>query len=124
MTADEHPAILANMFSQELLEAIDAAFAELTDSTMADIQRRTALTWAGRSLAAYEYFEATANVGALRDAVAWLHDAGEYAHEALEHAALHPDPSVLDELRPLLLSAARRAELHQIFMPREYGYAA
>ncbi len=91
------------MFSQELLEATDKALDELTASTMAEIQRSTALTWAGRALAAYRYFEQTGEIG-------WLLDAADYGHEALEHASLHPDPSVLDLVRPAILAAAQRAQ--------------
>lgn len=103
------------MFTQELIEATDKALAELTVTSIAEIQRATALTWAGRSLAAYHYFEQTGDIG-------WLLDAADYGHEALEHASLHPDPSVLDVVRPAILAAATRA--HQIVGPMRAMRAA
>jgi hypothetical protein len=67
-------------------------------ATIESIQAATAITWAGRALEAYENFVRTTNFD-------WLRDADEYMHEALEHAALHPDPAVLDEVRGALLAA-------------------
>jgi hypothetical protein len=88
--------------TQELVAAYERARAELTDKTLDMVQRETAFAWAGRALASYEFFRTT---GDWR----WLLDAHEYAHEALEHAALNPDPAVLDVIRPVLLGAAEMA---------------
>jgi len=90
------------MLAPELFEAIDKAHDELSVSTLDDVQRRTAFTWAGRALVAYEFFDQTGDIR-------WLLDGAEYAHEALEHAALHHDPDVLDSVRPPLLHAAAHA---------------
>jgi hypothetical protein len=97
------------MFSQELLDAIDKADSELRAITIEDVQRSTCFTWAGRALKAYEFYFETNDIR-------WLMDAADYAHESLEHGALHHDPSVLDSVRPALLAAAARAH-HQLFAP-------
>ena len=67
---------------------IDRAVVELERKTLNDIQVETALTWAGRSCAA-----------AMNDNLA---DAIEYAHEAIEHAALSGHGALLDEIRTAL----------------------
>lgn len=93
---------------QALIAATDAAIAELHVQTIEDIQRSTAFTWAGRALAAYHFFAMTGDVR-------WLLDAADYAHEGLEHASLHPDPAVLNVVRPALLAAADHALTHHVF---------
>lgn len=65
----------------ELNAATAKAAEELSVSSLYEIQCRTAVTWAGRALAAYSMY---ANTGKLQ----WRLDAEEYAHEALEHGAL------------------------------------
>ena len=67
------------------------ALGELQDMTLKQIQVETAYKWAGRALAA-------ANLGL-------GHDAIEYAHEALEHAALSGKDTVLREIREALKRA-------------------
>lgn len=67
------------------------AFSELRSKTLKQIQVETAYKWAGRACAA---------------ALMGLHDdAEEYAHEAIEHAALSGDDRLLGVVR----DAMRRA---------------
>jgi hypothetical protein len=68
-------------------EQIEAATTELTQKSLAEIHRETAIAWAARGAAAMRLYEASNE----DDAVEWLVDAGEYLHEALEHAALATD---------------------------------
>lgn len=68
-----------------LLDAITKAEEELDRVTLHDVQIKTAYTWAGRAI-----------VAARRG----MHDdAHEYAHEAIEHAALTGNDKVLQEIR-------------------------
>lgn len=67
---------------------IDRAVVELERKTLNDIQVETSLTWAGRACAA-------SMSGNLADAI-------EYAHEAIEHAALSGSVSLLDDVRTAL----------------------
>lgn len=69
------------MLDAELDAAMTKAFRELSQKSLYVVQCETAVTWTGRALAAYEMFTHH------RDPQ-WLSDAREYAHEALEHAAL------------------------------------
>jgi hypothetical protein len=69
---------------------ISKAATELRDKSMRDIQIETALTWAGRAIVA-------ASQGS--------DDAVEYAHEAIEHAALSGDFDLLRSLRETLVRA-------------------
>ena len=65
--------------------AIDAAHEELQEKDVHVIQRETAFKWAGRACAA--------------KALGLDEDVHEYAHEALEHAALCLDEAVLRTVR-------------------------
>lgn len=67
--------------------SIVAAIEELSEKSLRDVQRETAYKWAGRACAA-QHLE-------LGD------DVHEYAHEALEHAALCPDEKVFREVKRL-----------------------
>lgn len=67
---------------------IQRAVDELSVKSLADIQIETALTWAGRACAA-------SHIGRLADAV-------EYAHEAIEHAALSGHDTLLQQIRSAL----------------------
>ena len=67
------------------------ALNELQSMSLKQIQVETAYKWAGRALAA-------AHLGK-------SHDAIEYAHEALEHAALSGRDVVLREVREALKRA-------------------
>jgi hypothetical protein len=60
---------------------IKQARVELRTKSLVQIQTETAWTWASRAAAAYEYYRAS-------KITQWLLDAEEYAHEAIEHAAL------------------------------------
>lgn len=64
---------------------IRRAATELRQKSLNDIQVETAKVWAGRAIAA-----AKLGLG---------HDAIEYAHEAIEHAALSGKDSLLREVR-------------------------
>jgi hypothetical protein len=67
-----------------MLAYIESGLADVTTKTLNEIQIETAYVWAGRACAA-------ASVG--------LHDdAREYAHEAVEHAALSGRLDVLSEI--------------------------
>lgn len=61
---------------------------ELARKSLKDIQTETAYKWAGRALAAA--------------AMGKGHDAIEYAHEAIEHAALCGKDGVLREVRDVM----------------------
>lgn len=66
-------------------EYVRKAAIELRQKSLNDIQVETAKTWAGRAIVA-------ADLGL-------LHDAIEYAHEAIEHAALSGKDSLLRDVR-------------------------
>lgn len=70
-----------NYLKAQIDAAAHAALAELQSLSIDDVQRATAITWAGRAVAAYALFEQTGNIYRLLDAE-------EYGHEAIEHAAL------------------------------------
>lgn len=74
--------------SDRLTPYITKAAAELRHKTLRDIQIETALTWCGRACAAA--LSGTVNGGA---------DAIEYAHEAIEHAALSGSDTLLRDVR-------------------------
>lgn len=83
---------------QQLLAATDTAIAEFQHQTIEDVQRNTAVTWAGRAAGAYHLYVQTGRMQMLLDAM-------EYHHEALEHAALvESDPGVLDQVRHYLMA--------------------
>ena len=66
-------------------KSIGDALVELRKKTLRQIQVETAYKWSGRACAA-------AMLGR-------MDDAEEYAHEAIEHAALSGDDSLLAEVR-------------------------
>lgn len=69
----------------ELSPHITAGMQELSTKSLLTIQRETALKWAGRAVAA---------------TVLQRHDdAHEFAHEAVEHAALSGDDNLLGFIR-------------------------
>lgn len=80
LTADDY----ADLFEHHIAEAKN----ELAEKSLLDIQLETALKWCGRACAA-------ADKGI-------EHDATEYAHEAVEHAALAGDDKLLDAIRQAL----------------------
>lgn len=67
------------------------ADAELRAKSLADIQLDTAYTWASRAVVAMRFYQ---NTGETR----WWSDAREYAHEAIEHAALNGDPVLVQAI--------------------------
>jgi len=70
---------------------VQRALAEFRQGrTIRDIQHETALVWAGRAIAAR--------------AIGQNEDAVEYAHEAIEHAALSGVPGLIDDVRRALHS--------------------
>ena len=84
------------LVQQQLLAATDNGVSELHQKTIEDVQRETAVTWAGRAAAAYHLYAQSGNVQMLLDAQ-------EYHHEALEHASLDDgDPSVYETVRHYL----------------------
>ncbi len=74
-----------------IAEHLEAACAELRVTTKAQIDAATAATWGARAVAAYGFYAATCDIG-------WLKVAVEYAHEALEHAA-GGTPGTLEHIR-------------------------
>lgn len=73
--------------NKALVACIESAVVELCEKSLDDIQRETACKWAGRACAAA--------------ALGLDKDSHEYAHEAIEHAALCPDERVLHAVRTL-----------------------
>jgi hypothetical protein len=82
----------------DIHDKVQAADLELGTKSLRDIQIETAYTWGARFIAARSRYLAGKDVR-------WLHDAVEYEHEAIEHAAL----AELDmaAFRALLDSTAR-----------------
>jgi hypothetical protein len=75
-----------------------AAIEELSTKTLDDIQRETAIKWAHRAWAA-RLLAANAD---MENRLRLLGDAGEYAHEAIEHAALADDDDLLALVRRII----------------------
>jgi hypothetical protein len=71
-----------------LEDAIDAGMAELKKKSLRVIQTDTAIKWLGRAVAAVKLGKTD--------------DAHEYAHEALEHAALSDKPTLITDVRAIL----------------------
>ena len=78
----------ADEYSELFEHHIDEAKKELDEKSLLDIQLETALKWCGRACAAAEK--------------GLEHDATEYAHEAVEHAALAGDDRLLNAIRHAL----------------------
>jgi hypothetical protein len=70
-------------FDAQIHAATLKAEKELEHVTLAEVQIATAFTWCGRAIAAYKIALQLASPASW-----WIKDAGEYEHEALEHAAL------------------------------------
>lgn len=75
-------------FEEQLAEAIDHAQKELAKKSLRTVQTDTAVKWLGRAIAAKQLGKSE--------------DAHEYAHEALEHAALADRPTLIDDVRKIL----------------------
>jgi hypothetical protein len=78
------------------------ALDELAAKSLAQIQTETALTWAYRAWAAKAYATKATSKSQFLD---WMNDSTEYAHEAIEHAALVGGDDVLHEVRQIIASA-------------------
>jgi len=68
--------------------SIEEAIKELQEKTLDQIQRETAIKWAGRALAA-RHLASESEVAEVQYQLSMDHN--EYVHEALEHAALVED---------------------------------
>lgn len=73
-------------------EKVKEAGEEIDQKSLEQIQRETAIKWASRACAAYKNL-----ADSLLDV--WEIQATEYAHEAIEHAALCEDEGVLESVR-------------------------
>jgi hypothetical protein len=73
------------MISKKIRPHVEEATVELNEKDLQQIHIDTALKWCGRACAA-----ASLNL---------KHDAVEYAHEAIEHAALSGNDALLKEIR-------------------------
>ncbi len=82
-----------------------AALDELRTKSLSAIQQETAFTWAYRAAAAHSVTVEAQARGQHDLAHRWMHDATEYAHEALEHAALCGDDRVLLAVRRIVRGA-------------------
>lgn len=82
-----------------------AALQELREKSLGRIQEETAYTWAYRASAAHGLAVQAQNRGEHALAHHWMHDATEYAHEAIEHAALCGNPQVLPTVRHIVQGA-------------------
>lgn len=82
-----------------------AAMKELSSKSLKTIQVETAHKWAYRAWAAYTMAHTLSETKMLEETVRWLHDAVEYEHEAIEHAALTGDDMVLHQVRNLINGA-------------------
>ncbi len=78
-----------------------AALREVSHKRLEQVQRETAITWAYRARAAAILMRRAQAQGLHALAHHWLRDATEYAHEAVEHAALCGDGRVLSAVRSL-----------------------
>lgn len=76
-------------------KAVSEGFDELAKKSLRQIQVDTAYKWAGRACAAAALSMENPNTDYARDCL-------EYAHEAIEHAALCGDSSVLQHVRSAL----------------------
>lgn len=73
------------MISKKIRPHIEEATSELSEKDLQQIHVETALKWCGRACAAA--------------ALKLKHDSVEYAHEAIEHAALSGNDKLLKEIR-------------------------
>lgn len=79
-----------------------AAIQELQAKSIQQIQIDTAITWAHRAWAARQLARTEMDAGHNADAYRLAQDSGEYEHEAIEHAALSEDDSVLALVRQII----------------------
>ena len=83
-----------------------AALLELSNKSLNRIQAETARTWAHRAWAARSMAAAARENGEADEAARFTHDAVEYEHEAIEHAALTGSDEVLRETRAIIAAGA------------------
>ena len=76
---------MTDRFPERLAEAIEHARKELARKGLRGVQTDTAIKWLGRAVVAKEQGK--------------VEDAHEYAHEALEHAALAQRTTLIDDVR-------------------------
>lgn len=81
--------------------SIEEALHELIEKSQEQIQKETAFTWAYRACAAYKLARECQVAGRIADSIKWVLDAGEYEHEAYEHAGLVGD-KLLRQIRKLV----------------------
>lgn len=82
------------MTTKEQQEAAE----ELKKKTLKDIQVETAKKWAHRAWAARQF----ALSAQPKDKLKWVHDATEYEHEAIEHAALSGYAGLLEAVHRII----------------------
>lgn len=83
-------------------ERLQAAIKELRTKTLRQIQIETAITWMYRCGAAKAIAGEYADQADLPQVMKYTSDAGEYGHEALEHAALAGDDELLRIVRAVV----------------------
>lgn len=89
------------MISPHIRNEIEKAKPVLAIKTLHDIQVETARTWAGRACAAALYAKKAVKQEEHRR---WMEDAREYAHEALEHAALSGNIGLVVEVKEAIIT--------------------
>jgi hypothetical protein len=90
------------MTPTDLAARLAAAREELLTKGSSGIQRETAMAWLFRALACYALAEE-------RQCVRWLHEAGGYAGEALEHAGETGDAELVGQIEAILDQARESA---------------
>jgi hypothetical protein len=88
-----------------MTESQKIALAELLSKSIVDIQVETARTWAYRAWAAKQLAAQAKARDDKQAFVSYLIDSAEYAHEAVEHAALSEDSEILIEVRRIIRGA-------------------
>lgn len=78
------------------------ALEELQRKSLQQIQFDTAVTWANRAWAARRLAQVSAAQGDSNSAMMYSHDATEYEHEAIEHAALCGVDEALATVRQII----------------------
>ena len=83
-----------------------AALLEISSKSLERIQAETARKWAHRAWAARELAVTARDNNESAEAQRLSHDAVEYEHEAIEHAALTGSDEVLRETRAIIAAGA------------------
>jgi hypothetical protein len=104
-------------FRDKLEKARAKARVELKEKTYLEIQEATATTWCARAL---ECFDSARTSRRLVGKFGWFTVACEYAHEAIEHAALFEDGgSLLGEVETACDEARKLAQESIVAMAKE-----